>query len=208
MAISLLAGTVTSAAKVGDVNTLIAALNTELEALGSRVTKLEKDLADANVKIGAMPGVVQTVAERVATLEQTRLSDHGHSEIDVRLDSLENMIQRVPAENLQSMAMESVLPRPTGLDSTKIEMVYDHVTLYYGDLVMHAQRIGADQWRLVATLNYIVVNPAVWTYDEVVEGTPEEVYAHAMKRMEELAKLKPQHDAVHERVREMSEGRQ
>lgn len=201
MAAPLTGGNTTSA-KIGDVNTVIAAFNAEIAALIQTASALEERINDRlsvlNTELGEQDG-------RLATLEQAPAPAIPPDLTD-RVAALENMIQRVPAEAPQPMEMASPLGRPAGLDPNKIEMVYDKVTLYFHDLEMYATRVGADRWRLVATMNFITVSPAVWTYDEVIQGTPDEVYEHAMRRLAELAELKPQHDAVHERVKAMSEG--
>ena len=87
-----------------------------------------------------------------------------------------------------------------------MELIYNNVTLRHGDMELHIQRMNGDRWRLYAELNYITIAPVVWTYDETVTGEPEQVYQHAVRRLQELARLKPIHDAVHDRVRRMSEG--
>jgi hypothetical protein len=87
-----------------------------------------------------------------------------------------------------------------------VTLTYEKVTLSYQGVDMHVDRIEDGRYRLYARLNYITAAQMEWTYDETVEGTPDEVYAHATARIRELAELKPKHDAVHDRVRRMSEG--
>jgi hypothetical protein len=227
MTISITLGTLTATAKIQDVKNLLDAVNSELalyatkasvDALTARVKALEdatgtyarKDvLADLALQVGAMmaepdPVIPPDLSERVAALE-SEPDPVIPPDLSDRVLALENLIQRVPAEAPHTQSVVS-LPRPANLPADKVSLIYDKATLYLHDLEMHADRIDESKWRLYSTLNYIVVNPAVWTYDEIVEGTPDEVYAHAVKRLTELAKLKPQHDSVHHRVKEMSEG--
>lgn len=179
MALSPLTGTATTSAKIGDVNGLITQIGVELSGLDNRLVGLE----------------------------QSSRSEHDHPTIEERIAALEAMIVRSPAENPLPAAVPAERPpRPTGLNPDEVTLIYDRAVLYYHDIVMYADRVDENRWRLYATMNFIVISPAVWTYDEMFEGTPDEVYEHAMRRMRELAELKPAHDAVHERVREMSEG--
>ena len=200
MTISALTGAATTTVKVSDFNAMITALNAEL--------------ADLKTTITAAQGQLVETVNRIATLKtqlddyvNTPMSDHGHGELDQRVDALEEMVKRVPAENPNPQVPTQILAKPAGLDPSKPTLVYDRATIYFHDIELYANRIDSDKWLLQATLNYVVLSPGVWTYEEIFEGTPEEVYAHAMKRLTELAELKPQHDAVHERVRAMSEGR-
>lgn len=192
MALSTLAGAATLTVKVGDFNTFVAALNAELEALTGALT--------------AAASTILTLTDRIAALENQPLVDHGHGALDERVAALENLIVRSPAEAPVPITTDEHLPRPENLDDSEVELVYNRATLYYHGMELHADRIGSNRWRLYAQLNYITVTQILWTYDEIVEGTLDEVYAHAYRRLQELAELKPQHDAVHERVREMSEG--
>lgn len=194
-------GTATTTIKVSDQNALITAINAELASLASRIKVLEDKPAPAIPDITPLATKAELTSLRdFDTALEQRLTD--------RLTALEAAPAARPAPALATIALAdtSALARPTGIDPDRIEMVYDQVTLYYKDMEVHAQRIGQQRWRLMATLNYITVSPATWTYDETVEGTADEVYAHALKRLEELARLKPIHDSVHDRVRRMSEG--
>lgn len=180
--IALTSTTATTMAKiVTDLQTLIGAINTELAGLDSR-------LAELDVRLDAL---------------------EGRADLTERLSALELTVANLPptaAVPTPSALTTEPLARPANLDPAKIEMVYDNVVFYYRDMEVRAQRIGDRRWRLVAQLNFIVISPVVWTYDEIVEGTPTDVYRHAIKRLEELSRLKPIHDAVHDRVRAMSEG--
>ncbi|HYH48630.1 MAG TPA: hypothetical protein VEG38_03685 [Acidimicrobiia bacterium] len=178
MALSTLTGTATTTVKVGEFNSLIAALNAELTALAERLAILESE-----------PDPVIP------------------PDLTTRVEALESLIQRVPAENPNPVLLADSPGRPADLPADEVVLVYDRATLYYHDMELYAVRIGERTWRLLAQLNFVVISPVTWTYDEVVEGTPEEVYEHAQRRLLELAELKPQHDHVHERVRAMSEGR-
>ena len=183
MALTTLTGTATTSAKIGDVNTLIGQISGELSGLEDRIVN------------------------RLVALEQTSQSEHDHPTLEERIAALEALIVRSPAENpLPATALTERPGRPTDLNPDEVTLIYDRAVLYYHDIVMYADRVGENRWRLYATMNFIVISPAVWTYDEIFEGTPEAVYEHAMRRMHELAELKPAHDAVHTRVREMSEG--
>lgn len=208
ISINLSSSTSTATAKISDVNALLAAINTELALYPTRA---QYDQLAA--KVAALEARVDTVEDRpdltarVAALE-VEPDPVLPPDLTARVEALERLVQRVPAESPAPIVPSSEpLPRPANLNRDRVELVYDHATLYYGDLELHAQRIDERKWRLYAQLNYVVISPVLWTYDEIVEGTPEEVYAHASRRIAELAKLKPQHDAVHDRVRAMSEGR-
>lgn len=209
MAIPNVSGTATATVKVADLNNLIAAINTELGFHATRQT-----LEELRARVAALEGVPAPVippdlTDRVAALE---------NEPDVilppdltdRVTALEALIIRSPVENPLPPSIPGTyepLPKPEGLDPNSPALIYDKATIYLGDMELHAVRIDTLKWRLFARLNYIVLAAAEWTYDEIVEGTPDEVYQHALRRLEELAALKPQHDAVHSRVKEMSEGR-
>lgn len=160
-------------------------------------------VGDHNAMITALNAELVAIVARLDQLE-------AQADLTERVGSLEMTVANLPppvaVPTTPVLSPGEAPPRPTNLDPNQIEMVYDTVVLYYHDLELHAQRIGDRRWRLVSALNFIVVSPIVWTYDEIVEGTADEVYAHAIRRLEELARLKPIHDAVHARVRSMSEG--
>lgn len=188
MTLSTLTGTATTTVKVGDFNALIAALNAELASLTERIGSFEAQLG----------GRLTVLEARPEPVIPPDLTD--------RVLALENLVVRSPAENPNPLTAFERTSRPPGIDPDKVELVYDRATLYYGNIEMYADRIGDNRWRLYAQLNFIVISPAQWTYDEIFEGTVDEVYAHAVARLRELAELKPKHDAVHARVVEMSEG--
>lgn len=191
MALTPLAGGATTTAKVGDVNALVAALNTELDILRERLTAYESQIGG-----------------RITLLEGHAHSDYPPDLTD-RVEALENLVQRVPVENPNPAALGSEpMAKPPDLDPGEVTLIYDRATLYYQGMELYAVRVGPSTWRLLAQLNFVTISPVLWTYDEVIEGTPDEVYAHAHQRLLELAELKPQHDHVHERVRAMSEGRE
>lgn len=192
MAISPVSGTGTTTVKVNDLNAVITVINAELTALAARIGADDDDVAALN--------------DRLSALEQTPLADHGHAALTDRVAALEALVQRAPAQVPAATVATETPPRPAGLDTSEVRLVYNQAVLYYGDVELHAQRIDGRRWRLQSRLNYIVISPAEWTYEEIVEGTPEEVYEWATRRLIELAELKPQHDAVHDRVRRMSEG--
>lgn len=224
MPLSPLTGAATTTAKVGDVNALITALNAELALLASkadvvavneRVANLAATLTARLDQISAGltalenepdPVLPPDLSERVAALED-RPAPVIPPDLTTRVEALEALVQRVPAENPAPRTTEAGTPgKPAGLDPDEVALVYNRAVLYYHDIEMYADRLSETKWRLYASLNFIVISPAIWTYDEIVEGPPEEVYEHAQRRLMELAELKPSHDAVHERVREMSEG--
>jgi hypothetical protein len=93
-------------------------------------------------------------------------------------------------------------PLPEG-----IKLVYERAQVILEGLAVTIETAGENRWRLYAALNYITTSPTPITYDEIFEGTEVEVYGHAARRLEELVKLKAQHDRVHIRVNEMSEGK-
>jgi hypothetical protein len=199
MALAPLAGAATSTVKVSDFNAVLTALNAELATLGSRITALEGTTGETEGNISSLQEGLLILENEPDIVLPPNLAE--------RLEALENLVQRVPAENPAPMPGSiEALPRPDGLDPNSVELVYDKATIYYHDTILHALRIGESRWRLFAQLNFVVISPVLWTYDEVIEGTPNEVYQHAARRLMELAELKPQHDAVHQRVREMSEG--
>lgn len=227
MTIPANAGTATSTAKISDINALITAINTELalyatkasvDALTTRVAALEASIATNQTAISTMGVRVKTLEDKPAVPDLTVRVKALENEPDPvippdlsdRVDALEDAVGHltVPASATGTdPSMLSPIPHQRRAASEGIELVYDQATLYLGDMELHARRVAENTWRLVASLNYITVSQIAWTYDETVRGTAEEVYAHAMARLEELAELKPQHDAVHARVREMSEGR-
>lgn len=223
MAIAANTGTVTSAAKISDINALITAINTELalyatkgsvDELKTRVATLEAktvppDLTNRVAALEAKPAPVDLTA-RVAALENKPVLVLPPDLTD-RVAALEAALAalRTPAVATSTVDPMATLPttrRPRD-PSEGVELIYDKATLYYGDMELHALRIADNTWRLVAQLNYITVSQVIWTYDETVHGTPTEIYAHASARLIELAGLKTSHDAAHKRVREMSEGR-
>lgn len=225
MSLNPLSGGASTTAKVGDVNAVIAALNAELDAIRARQMDVEKTLgmglnaavvrietlenspvvSDLGTLVAGMGARLDQAQAAIATLE-SEPDPAIPPDLSERVAALEALVVRAPAQDPSPILLPDVLPRPADVSPNEITLVYDKATLYYHDIAMYALRIDANKWRLVATLNYVVISPAVWTYDEIVEGTPDEVYAHAYRRLEELAELKPQHDAVHERVARMSEG--
>lgn len=213
MALTPLTGAATTTVKVSDYNALVTALNAELGLLASRITALENK--PAPVIPPDLTNDLTALKERQASYEAQmggRITilegEPDVPDLTDRVLALENLIVRSPAESPtpQPMVYEP-LAKPAGIDPDEPALVYDKATIYLGDMELHAQRIDATHWRLFAALNYITISQILWTYDEIVEGTPDEVYAHALGRLQELAELKPQHDAVHHRVVEMSEGR-
>lgn len=201
MTVSINIGAATSSAKNSDLAALQAAINDELKLYATKA-----EIEELKAEIEKIRTGLSVIGTRVGAIEQTPMPDHGHGPLTQRVEALEALIQRVPAENPQPISDVGALPRPAGIRPDEVSLVYDRATLYYHDMVLHAQRLDDTRWRLFAQLNFVVVSPVLWTYDEIVEGTPEEVYEHAHRRLLELADLKPQHDAVHERVRRMSEG--
>jgi hypothetical protein len=201
MPLTPLTGSATTTVKVPDLNAVITALNAELATLGSRISSLEEHVNRPMPDHGHV-----ALADRVAALEN-KPDLVIPPDLTTRVEALEALIVRSPVEAPAPvpMAYEPV-DRPEGIDPDEPTLVYDKATIYLGDMELHALRINATKWRLFAKLNYIVLASTEWTYDEIVEGTPDEVYAHALRRLRELAELKPQHDAVHDRVRRMSEG--
>lgn len=189
MALNPLPGSATASAKVGDVNALIEALNAALAAVNQNFENRFDRLALRVDTLEAEPDPVMP------------------PDLTTRVEALEALIVRSPAESPGPGLTVTEPPRPPNLDATQPQLVYNQATLYYRDVELHAQRIGETRWLLRSRLNYIVISPAEWTYEEIIDGTPDEIYAHAQRRLVELAELKPQHDAVHARVREMSEGR-
>lgn len=206
MAIAANTGSASSAAKISDINALITAINTELplyatkasvDALTARVTTLEAKVIppDLTVRVKALedkpaPVLPPDLTVRVSTLEEIVAS-----------------FRTPPAASSAGETMISPIPHRRRDPSEGVELVYDKATLYFGDMELHALRTAENTWRLVAQLNYITVNQIIWTYDETVHGTVDDVYRHAIGRLQELAALKVDHDAAHKRVREMSEGR-
>lgn len=178
MAIATVAGTGTTTAKLNDLNALIGEINRELAAFEARAKNLEEE-----------PDVPD-VSDRVAALEILVATLRAPEPVPITTSDI----------------MSAVPVHPPRDVSEGIELVYDKATLYLGDLELHALRVGEDTWRLLSQLNYITVSQIIWTYDETVTGTPDEVYAHAYQRLTELAEIKVQHDAAHDRVRRMSEG--
>lgn len=178
MALSSLSGAATTTVKVSDFNAMITALNAELAGLGDRIAALESEPAPV------IP-----------------------PDLTTRVEALEHLVQRAPAENPTPAGTFERQPKPANLPADRMVLVYDRATIYYGDLELYADRIGENRWRLYAQLNFIVLSPALWTYDEIFEGDAAAVYRHAVKRLEELNRLKPIHDAVHQRVVAMSEGK-
>lgn len=104
------------------------------------------------------------------------------------------------------MNMKMKKSEPAPVDGDGVELVYRQVTLRYEGVELYAERTGEDTWQLRAALNYIQPSEVTWAYEEIFEGDDDAVYAHASGRVKELAELKRQHDAVHDRVRRMSEG--
>jgi hypothetical protein len=203
VALTPLTGAATLTVKISDFNTLITQINADLATLEAKLTSFATKAEVEELRKFDL-ALEQRLLERITTLEEVPLPALGHDALDGRIAALENAAARTPAE--ASTPAYEPLPRPADLDPATPELVYDKATIYLGDMELHAQRIGARRWRLMAQLNYITVNQIQWTYDETVEGTPDEVYAHALRRLEELAELKPRHDAVHDRVKAMSEG--
>jgi hypothetical protein len=190
MALTPLTGTATTTVKVSDYNALVAALNTELDILRER-------LASYEAQLGGRLTVLENEPDPIIPPDLT-----------TRVEALENLIVRSPVENPgPALAPAEPPPPPPNLDTSRPQLVYNQATIYYSDVELHAQRIGETRWLLRSRLNYIVISPAEWAYEEIFEGTADEVYEHAVGRLMELAELKPQHDLVHERVRLMSEGR-
>lgn len=158
-------------------------------------------VGDFNAMIAALNNELATLTARVDGLEA-----QPPVNIEGALSRIEALEQAPAQDSTPPAAATATAPRPSGLRADRIELVYDKVTFYYGDTVVYADRVGENRWHLYAQLNYIVISPALWTYDEMFEGQPEDVYAHVVKRLQELARLKPIHDSVHDRVRRMSEG--
>lgn len=223
MAIAANTGTATSAAKISDINLLVTAINVELalyasktsvDELKTRVATLEAKTIppDLTSRVTALEGKPAPVdlTSRVTALEKTPALVVPPDLTD-RVAALEAIVTalRTPAAATSTGDPMATLPttrRPRD-PSQGVELIYDKATLYYGDMELHALRTAETTWRLVAQLNYITVNQVIWTYDETIQGTPAEIYAHASARLIELAGLKTSHDAAHKRVREMSEGR-
>lgn len=232
MAIAALTGTATSTAKISDLNALITAINTEVAALDAKLvplaTKAAVDELKARVAVLEAKVIPPDLTTRVTALEQkpdpvippdlsarvTALEAEPDvvlpPDLSDRVTALEAAVAdfRIPpvAARTDEMSMLSPIPHQRRDPAEGIELIYDKATLYLGDMDLHALRIAEETWRLVAQLNYITVNQIIWTYDEIVHGTPDEVYRHAARRLAELAELKIAHDAAHARVREMSEG--
>lgn len=218
MPLTPLPGAATLTVKVSDFNAFVTALNAELAALEAKVRDLglatsSSDLAleeRINERLRALedepPVNIEGALSRIAALE-AEADPVIPPDLTDRVAALEALIVRSPAESPGPFMGTPEPTRPPNLDTSQPQLVYNQATLYYGDVELHAQRIGERRWLLRARLNYIVISPAEWTYEEIIEGDPDEVYAHAQRRLVELAELKPQHDAVHSRVREMSEGR-
>lgn len=218
MALTPLTGTATTTVKISDLNALITAINTELAALAASIATNQSAITAQGSRIKTVedkpapvipPDLSNAVTALTARIDGLEAQPDPviPPDLTIRVEALENLVQRVPAENPNPLFATETLPRPAHLPADQVSLIYDRATLYLNDMELHALRIGETTWRLVAQLNFVVVSPVTWTYDEVVEGTPDEVYRHAMARLQELAELKPQHDAVHERVRAMSEGR-
>lgn len=226
MAIAANTGSASSTAKISDVNALVTAINTELalyatkasvDALTARVTALEAKVIppDLTVRVKALedkpaPVIPPDLTARVKALE-IEPDPVLPPDLTVRVSALEGIVAsfRTPPEVptiLEQILNPATFHQPRN-PAEGVELIYDKATLYYGDMELHAVRIGENTWRLLAQLNYITVNQILWTYDETVHGTPAEIYAHASARLEELAALKVDHDRAHKRVREMSEGR-
>lgn len=214
MPLSTLTGAATATVKVPDLNATITAINAELATLNEKVGALDDLVARLDALETVPPPVIPPdLSDRVAALEAEPDPvlppdlTAALAELAARVVALELLASNAaPAPILASPSID-VLPRPEGIDPGEVTLIYDKATLYYGDMTLHAIRLDERRWRLLARLNYIVLASTDWTFDEIKEGTPEEVYAHAQRRIMELAELKPQHDAVHERVVAMSEGR-
>lgn len=198
MPLTPLPGAATLTVKVSDFNAFVTALNAEVEKLANRLVAIEQATRSEHSH--------DAVEARIAALE-AEADPVMPPDLTDRVAALEALIVRSPAESPGPFMGVPEPTRPPNLDTSQPQLVYNQATLYYGDVELHAQRIGERRWLLRARLNYIVISPAEWTYEEIIEGDPDEVYAHAQRRLVELAELKPQHDAVHSRVREMSEGR-
>lgn len=199
----------TTAAKISDLNTLITSINAELATLASSITTNQTAISTMGTRVKTLEDkpVPVDLTPRLKALEDAP-GPALPPDLSDRVAALEQTIAnlRTPPAVAAGDPMMSVIPH-TPADPTKLELVYDKATLYLGDMELHALRIAENKWRLVAQLNYITISQIVWTYDETVTGTPDEVYAHASARLVELAKLKVSHDAAHKRVREMSEGK-
>lgn len=214
------------------INTEFApyATKASVDALAARVAVLEAKVAppdltnrvkDVEDKLPSLAPVSSVVSvQNVLPRIQSDIHDLQGAVADIvaepdvpdltgRVAALEDRVARfgISAPSpVTDEAMLSVIPHTPRPISAGPELVYDKATLYLGDMELHALRIAENKWRLVAQLNYITINQIQWTYDETVTGTTDEVYAHALVRLKELAELKPKHDAVHARVRAMSEG--
>jgi hypothetical protein len=215
MPIPQVAGTSTATVKVPQLNDTISAINADLAALGARLDALEgrPDLVTRVEALEAEPDLTARLEAAEALLAAPGPVP-GMDALVARIEAAEAalaILQTTPHPTTPpvpvTMDTSSALPRPEGVDPGEVTLVYDKATLYYGDMALHAIRLDDRRWRLLARLNYIVLASTDWTYDEVVEGTPDEIYAHAQRRLMELAELKPKHDEVHERVVAMSEGR-
>lgn len=214
MPLTPLPGAATLTVKVSDFNAFITALNAELDGIRARFDAINP-LIDAINGLGARvaalenepPINIEGALSRIAALEDEP-DPVIPPDLTDRVEALEALIVRSPAESPGPGITAAEPPPPSDLDTTEVQLVYNQATLYYGGVELHAQRIGERRWLLRSRLNYIVISPAEWTYEEIIEGEPDDVYAHAQRRLVELAELKPQHDAVHSRVREMSEGRE
>lgn len=219
-------------AKISDLNTLITAINTELglyatkasvDALTTRVTTLEGKVTalegraippDLTVRVKALedkpaPVMPPDLTARVVALE-TEADPVIPPDLTGRVEVLEETVAtlRTPVVSAAGdTSMISPIPHRRRDPAEGVELIYDKATIYLGDMELHALRVAENTWRLVAQLNYITVSQIIWTYDETVTGTVDDIYRHAVGRLQELAQLKVAHDAAHKRVREMSEGR-
>jgi hypothetical protein len=213
MAIAPLTGSSSSSAKISDLSALITAINTELAALEAKflplATKASVDELKARVAVLEAKVIPPDLTARVTALE-TEPDPVLPPDLTGRVAALEAAVASFRTPPGVPTVLEQIVspPSPHHRDPSKgVELIYDKATLYYGDMELHAVRIGENTWRLLAQLNFVTVSQVLWTYDETVSGTPEEVYRHAARRLEEIAGLKANHDAAHERVRDMSEGR-